>query len=250
MVLSPDDVRAELSLQISVEGSRRVDALTESQLQRRQAIVDSAVEAAAVGGFHDVHMRDIAEIAGISMSTLYHYFPSKVHLLATALGNELSQFDEYLDRNLGGTLGAFARLRVVVDSLIDAMERSNRITEALTHAYVASFITASAEAQAVHDQTSQLFAQAMSKDSPSSTYLECATLLADVWTSEILALVQERRDFADIRHILGTTIDLLHRSLSTPTATAHEQVEDDAQQTPHQADHGLMYSPAAQRQRA
>lgn len=184
---------------------------TDLQRQRRARILDAAVDAAGADGFGLLHMRNIAECAEVSMATLYHYFPSKVHLLVTALGRELIRFDEYLSQDLSGSDGPFAKLRIVIWRLVDAMEESHRVTEALTHAYVASNVVASVEAEMIRVQTSEMFAHLMSDGVTADLHRHCADLLTDVWTSEILALVQGRRTYAQMRHRLTTAIDLVAR---------------------------------------
>lgn len=47
----------------------------------RQAIVDSAYDLFSERGYHSTTLQDIAEFAGVGVSSLYSYFPSKLHLL-------------------------------------------------------------------------------------------------------------------------------------------------------------------------
>ncbi|OBG88728.1 hypothetical protein A5699_16265 [Mycobacterium sp. E802] len=194
--------------------------LTPRQQSRRRRILHAAVNAASTGGYALVHMREIADNAEVSMATIYHYFPSKIHLLVSALTEELAAFDKHLHDGLDRVPGAFDRLRLAVVSLINAMQRSDRITEALTHAYAASCVGATPDAQRVHDQTTRMFAGLMHGGEPADeNHHEVSEILADVWTSEILALVQERTTFADLRRQMLMTIDLLERGFCSPVLT-------------------------------
>ena len=47
----------------------------------RQAILDSAYELFSDRGYHSTTLQDIAGLAGVGVSSLYSYFPSKLHLL-------------------------------------------------------------------------------------------------------------------------------------------------------------------------
>lgn len=47
----------------------------------RNAILDSARDLFSKRGYHGTTLLDIAEVAGIGVSSLYSYFPSKLHLL-------------------------------------------------------------------------------------------------------------------------------------------------------------------------
>src|SRR5258708_12188397 len=47
----------------------------------RQAILDSAHDLFSEHGYHATTLQEIAERAGVGVSSLYSYFPSKIHLL-------------------------------------------------------------------------------------------------------------------------------------------------------------------------
>ena len=49
--------------------------------QIRQAILDSAYDLFSERGYHSTTLQDVAELAGVGVSSLYSYFPSKLHLL-------------------------------------------------------------------------------------------------------------------------------------------------------------------------
>lgn len=54
----------------------------DTQIARRQHILDAAELAFAAGGFHRTTMQDIAREAGVSLGALYVYFASKEDLIA------------------------------------------------------------------------------------------------------------------------------------------------------------------------
>ena len=56
-----------------------------AQRDRRRRILDATVALASKGGFDAVQMRAVAEQADVALGTLYRYFPSKIHLLVSAL---------------------------------------------------------------------------------------------------------------------------------------------------------------------
>ncbi|WP_162826902.1 TetR/AcrR family transcriptional regulator [Pseudolabrys taiwanensis] len=49
--------------------------------QVRQAILDSAYDLFSERGYNSTTLQEIAERAGVGVSSLYSYFPSKIHLL-------------------------------------------------------------------------------------------------------------------------------------------------------------------------
>jgi AcrR family transcriptional regulator len=219
MALVPEDADGYGHHKVALPGA---DLTTDRQRERRSRILDAAVDVAGAGGFAHVHMREVADRASVGLGTLYHYFPSKVHLLVMALERELVRFDDHLRECLSEVADPFARLRAGVWSLINWMEESDRVAEALSHAYVASYIVASVEADMIRRQTSAMLVHLMSQRDPSEVRrdISVAELVTDVWTSEVLALVQGRRTYADMRRRLSTTIDLVAR-----TSTADRRPE-------------------------
>lgn len=56
--------------------------------ERRDRILDVAIDLAEAGGFDNVRQRDVADQAGIALATLYKSFPSKENILVAALERE------------------------------------------------------------------------------------------------------------------------------------------------------------------
>jgi AcrR family transcriptional regulator len=52
--------------------------------------------------FHQVNMREICKISGLSLSTVYKYFPSKEALLFTILDQKISEIGELMKMHLEG----------------------------------------------------------------------------------------------------------------------------------------------------
>ena len=71
---------------------------SEAQRERRKRILDATLAIASKGGYEAVQMRAVAERADVAVGTLYRYFPSKVHLLVSALGREFERIDAKTDR--------------------------------------------------------------------------------------------------------------------------------------------------------
>ena len=52
--------------------------------------------------FHQVNMRTIAQVSGVSIGTIYKYFPSKEDLLFTVLGEMIGHIEGQLETHLQG----------------------------------------------------------------------------------------------------------------------------------------------------
>src|ERR1700729_3650401 len=75
-----------------------VESGSAAQRERRKRIVDAKLALASKGGYEAVQMRAVAERADVALGTLYRYFPSKIHLLVSALTEEFERMQEKLDR--------------------------------------------------------------------------------------------------------------------------------------------------------
>ena len=62
-----------------------------AQRERRKRILDATLALASKGGYDAVQMRTVATQANVALGTLYRYFPSKIHLLVSALARELER---------------------------------------------------------------------------------------------------------------------------------------------------------------
>src|ERR1044071_3858650 len=125
---------------------------SEAQRERRKRILDATLAIASKGGYEAVQMRAVAERADVAVGTLYRYFPSKVHLLVSALGREFERIDAKTDRAslTGGT--PYQRLNIMVGKVNRAMQRNPLLTEAMTRA----FVFADASAAGAADQCGKL----------------------------------------------------------------------------------------------
>ena len=87
---------------------------------RKTIILDATVELFKTKGFHEVGMRDIAAVAGISAATIYRYFPSRDDIIVEALIQGINDIEKRLDRILEKEDISLEDLAVsVVDYLYD-----------------------------------------------------------------------------------------------------------------------------------
>ncbi|UMG92323.1 TetR family transcriptional regulator [Nocardioides sp. TF02-7] len=78
-----------------------------AQRDRRKRILDATYQLAKEGGFDAVQMRAVAEQADVALGTLYRYFPSKIHLLVSALARQLGEAQQRLQsREIPGDTSA------------------------------------------------------------------------------------------------------------------------------------------------
>src|SRR6478735_9974291 len=132
---------------------------SEAQRERRKRILDATMAIASKGGYEAVQMRAVADRADVAVGTLYRYFPSKVHLLVSALGREFERIDAKTDRATltGGT--PYERLNIMVGRLNRSMQRNPLLTEAMTRAFVFADASAAGEVDHVGKLMDSMFAR-------------------------------------------------------------------------------------------
>ena len=192
-----------------------VAALTESELgseaqrERRKRILDATLAIASKGGYEAVQMRAVAERADVAVGTLYRYFPSKVHLLVSALGREFERIDAKTDRSSLPGDTPYQRLTAMVGKLNRAMQRNPLLTEAMTRAFVFADASAAGEVDHVGKLMDSMFARAMSDGEPTEDQYHIARVISDVWLSNLLAWLTRRASATDVSKRLELTVRLL-----------------------------------------
>jgi TetR/AcrR family transcriptional regulator, cholesterol catabolism regulator len=182
---------------------------SEAQRERRKRILDATLAIASKGGYEAVQMRAVAERADVAVGTLYRYFPSKVHLLVSALGREFERIDAKTDRAAlaGGT--PYQRLNLMVGKLNRAMQRNPLLTEAMTRAFVFADASAAGEVDHVGKLMDSMFARAMSEGEPTDDQYHIARVISDVWLSNLLAWLTRRASATDVSKRLDLAVRLL-----------------------------------------
>src|SRR6476619_3533625 len=88
-----------------------------AQRDRRKRILDATLALASKGGYDAVQMRAVAERADVALGTLYRYFPSKIHLLVSALARELERVRERTERIPVPGSTPYERLMFILDRI-------------------------------------------------------------------------------------------------------------------------------------
>lgn len=182
---------------------------SEAQRERRKRILDATIAIASKGGYEAVQMRAVADRADVAVGTLYRYFPSKVHLLVSALGREIERIDAKTDPAAFAGGSRYQRLSFMVSKLNRAMQRNPLLTEAMTRAYVFADASAAGEVDHVQRLIDSMFARAMSDGEPTEEQYHISRVISDVWLSNLLAWLTRRVSAADF----STRIDLAVRLL-------------------------------------
>src|SRR6186997_834119 len=170
-----------------------------AQRDRRRRILDATVALASKGGFDAVQMRAVAEEANVALGTLYRYFPSKIHLLVSALGREFERANASIgDKPIPGDTSS-ERVIYVLRKTTRGLQGDPHLTEALTRAFMFADASVQAEIHNVGMLLTRMLTRAMH---PGQTELTdddvaIARVIGDVWLSALVGWVTGRTSAAD-----------------------------------------------------
>jgi TetR/AcrR family transcriptional regulator, cholesterol catabolism regulator len=182
-----------------------------AQRDRRRRILEATLQLASKGGYEAVQMRAVAERAEVALGTLYRYFPSKIHLLVSALAAELEKIQEKIGRKPVPGDTPHERMQFVLGRVTRAMQREPQLTEAMTRAFMFADPSASAEVNAVAGLMEDMFTRAMHDGEPTTDDRAIARVIGDVWLSNLVAWVTRRASANDVVNHLDLASRLLLR---------------------------------------
>jgi AcrR family transcriptional regulator len=189
-----------------------------AQRDRRRRILDATIALASTGGFDAVQMRAVAEQADVALGTLYRYFPSKIHLLVSALAREFDVANANLERKSVPGDGPADRVMYVLGRTTRSLQRDPHLTEALTRAFMFADASVAAEIRLVERQVTTMLTRAMRGSDvppqaaePSEQDLAIAKVIGDVWLASLVQWVTGRASAADVAKSIDVAVRLLLR---------------------------------------
>ncbi|MDQ6526562.1 TetR family transcriptional regulator [Nocardioides sp. LHD-245] len=187
-----------------------------AQRERRKRILDATYDLAKSGGFDAVQMRAVAERADVALGTLYRYFPSKIHLLVSALGRQFDEASARLgEREIPGDTQA-ERVLYVLKRMARGMQGDPKLTEALTRAFMFADSSVTNEIHVVGMAMTSIVTHAMHGGVPDEGALTdedvaIARVIGDVWLSALVAWVTGRSTAAETAAHMETAVGLILR---------------------------------------
>jgi AcrR family transcriptional regulator len=188
-----------------------------AQRERRRRILDAAVALASKGGFEQMQMRAVADRADVALGTLYRYFPSKIHLLVSVLGQQFEQAQDSLARKPVPGDTAADRVMFVLGRTTRTLQREPNLTEALTRAFVFADASVAAEIHVVEVHVTRMLMGAMrephqtAEPAPTEEELAVTKVIGDVWLASLVQWVTGRASASDVATSLDVAVRLLLR---------------------------------------
>ena len=188
-----------------------------AQRDRRRRILDATVSLASKGGFDAVQMRAVAELADVALGTLYRYFPSKIHLLVSALARQFEDTEASLGRRVIPGETPADRVTYVLTRATRGLQREPNLTEALTRAFMFADRTVAGEIHVVGLKLTAMLNRALQGDEyvegtpPTDREIAVARVISDVWLAALVSWVTGRTTADEVSEHLETAVDLILR---------------------------------------
>lgn len=193
---------------VSTGSPAALATMSARQMERRERILDSALALAAEGGYEAVQMRDVASRAEVALGTLYRYFSSKDHLLASAWAHWASRIEPRITgRPLRGDTMA-ERASDFLRRATRAFEREPRLAAAVLTAAMSTDAAAADAQQEASAMVGRILGGVM-QVLPDEVSAGIRDILNHVWYSALLRWVGGRSDMAAVYHSLDEACHLL-----------------------------------------
>lgn len=184
------------------------DNLPRNQRERRDRIVNAAIELLEVQEYEQIQIRDVADRADVALATVYRYFTSKEHVYAAAL-LEWSKTYELRPSTSGRELSSDAdRLRYLLVRAARAFERRPQ----LLRAEMVLESSADPNAQALFDQFAQRHTEVLTaalRDTPPDQVAAIVETTNSVLATKLRAWARGRCTIKDVKTSLDRTVDLV-----------------------------------------
>lgn len=156
---------------------------------RRDRIIDVAVDLAEAGGFDNVRQRDVADQAGIALGTLYKSFISKEHILSAAVEREAAELERRVSARPPAGETATERLQALFRIVTRTMCHKPKYARAVIRALASGQPEVASHVTAYQGRMNAIISSVMQPEpgEPDSHTNKLATLLQQVWFASLVA---------------------------------------------------------------
>lgn len=101
----------------------------ERSSDKRQQIIDAAINLFSEKGYHGATTALISKEAGVSQGLLFHYFRDKEDLFTSIVKNKYNMFTGELERQVGNSKSAVRKLEVAVSTFLRLVQREEKFAK-------------------------------------------------------------------------------------------------------------------------
>ena len=183
---------------------------------RKDRILDVAIDLAAAGGYENVRQRDVADQAGIALGTLYKSFVSKEHILSAAIEREADDLERRLRARPPVGKTATDRLQALFKIVTRAMCAKPKYARAVIRAMASGQPEVASHVTAYQGRMNAIIGSVMRDDGVEldEHELTLATLLQQIWFASLVAWSAGIFSQVEVTSHMNMAIEML---LASPT---------------------------------
>ena len=102
---------------------------SEKKRNKRQRIIDAAIQKFAERGYRDTPVSEIAKLANVADGTIYNYFDGKEHLLLCIFEEKMQEIIDELETRLQTVDGSIERIRVFIEHHFWQLEKNPSLAQ-------------------------------------------------------------------------------------------------------------------------
>ena len=184
-------------------------SLTKPQQDRHERMLNVTSRLASEGGYDAVQMRAVAVEADVALGTLYRYFPSKEHLLVSAMLRQIESLHDRLSVKPPQGLEAADRVIDVLRRANIALQRQQQFTVAVVRALASGDETVAPVVREVRDLMAGIILSALGIEEPTDREQLVTEILQEVWLSSLVAWISGVEPTASVNRKLEAAARLL-----------------------------------------
>jgi TetR/AcrR family transcriptional regulator, cholesterol catabolism regulator len=200
-----------------------LSSLPPSRVERRNRIIQTALEQLSASDYDAIQMRDVAKAADVALATLYRYFPSKERLFAAVQLEWVKRLHRRVaQRGLRGDSN-LERLLDVLQRSIGSFKRSPQFYRVLLMLESTKDPVARELFEAMARTTADAFRAAITGVEPETAAQLLRTTL-DIFGAEMRAWALGPRTIEETARRIEESWRLLFTYLETSRKSAHQRV--------------------------
>jgi AcrR family transcriptional regulator len=182
--------------------------------ERRDRIIDLAIDLAEAGGFENVRQRDVADQAGIALGTLYKSFPSKENILVAALERETQTLERKMASKPAEGETPSDRLQSLFKIVTRAMCRKPKYARAVLRAMSSGVPEIAASVAGYQERMKNIIVGAMREPGSDSVEISAredlvAAYLQRIWFASLVGWSAGLQGQSDVIEQMHVAVDLL-----------------------------------------
>lgn len=179
-----------------------------SQKARHRHILRAAANLAAENGLDRVQMHEVAKEAGVAISTLYRYFPSKTYLFTAVMGAQVDRLDAATQPPRPGQTPEDAVYDVLVTASRQLLRRPT-LAQALLQSQNSAHAAHVPEAGRIDRTFRDLLLRALGVTEPTAQDVTAVWLLIQCWYGLLTSAINGRTSLPDAEADLRVACRLL-----------------------------------------